>query len=561
MTAVEDIAWPEDPEAQREVLTRIASEMQSVRTDDGGQAATATMLSIARRIKAQRGMLNEVVVPPLRDHIATMDPAYAFRPHLEYLITRLEAAVARVEAGESVWIRISMPPRSGKTDLTTIKFPTWLLRKHPDWHFGLMSHTSPLAASWGREIRRAVLSHPEWGVQLAKDAGAVTSWETVDKGRMLSKGVGEAISGVGFKVLIGDDIIGDAADAASPTKRDGLWAKYATDMLGRREPPTLYIMIGTRFHEDDLLGRLSNREFEQKPERWEVIELPAIADISDVLGRMPGDPLFSPLLEETKDEAIERWAEVKAQVGSYAWSSLYQQRPSPADGDIFNGDWWRFWTTNPKNATEDGRVVYWNPYEQTVHGRWVDSWDLAFKGSDTSDFVVGQRWAAIGPNRYLVAQARGRWDFLQSLHRIEEWCEPESCGGTGRLVHERIIEDAANGPAVVSTLQDEVGGIIPIKPWGSKEARARACTPEIESRHVFLPFPGDPGHEWVPDLLSEFAAFPRGTHDDSVDATTQALNRLKVGHGSVVVPGRVNTDPVRRAIRNSTPSMGRRIIR
>lgn len=514
-----------DSEKAVELLARLRAEAANAATDEEAQAITTQVLALVRRIKRERGLTAAAQVPTLTEHVRAVDRAYVMRPHLAYLITRLEKAVADVEAGHSRWLRISMPPRMGKTDLTTIKFPTWLLRKHPDWHFGLMSHGRPLATSWGREIRRQITAHPEWEVQIAKDAGAVTDWETVNGGHVLSRSVGETIAGVGFKVLIADDVIGDAADAASPTKRDTLWQKWVTDMLGRREAPTLYIVIGTRYHEDDLIGRLMDPVYERHTDRWEVIEFPAIAEHDDVLGRAPGEPLISPLLDETPEEAVERWRETEEQVGSYAWTALYQQSPSPANGDIFNGDWWRFWTINPANATEDGRVVHIDA--TTLAGRWLDSWDLAFKGTDSSDFVVGQRWVERAPHKYLVGQARARMDFVQTLNVMRAWSEPDSVSGTGRHVYERLVEDAANGPAVIATLRDEISGLVPIPAWGPKPARARAVAPDVEGGNVFLPFPGDPGNEWVADLLAEIAAFPHGRHDDAVDALTQALNRLR----------------------------------
>lgn len=295
----------------------------------------------------------------------------------------------------------------------------------------------------------------------------------------------------------------------------------------------------TRWHEDDFVGRLVSREHEGNPLDWERIVLPAIAGPGDPIGREEGDPLFSPIVKETREQAIERWADVKRSVGTYTFSAMYQQSPAPAKGAIFDSTWWRYWTTDPSRVTDDGRVVYLDPDRDLDRARWVDSWDMAFKGTDASDYVVAQRWARSGGNRYLLAQQRGRWSFTETVERMKLWTGPESSANPwGDRVHERLVEDKANGTAVMDTLKDRVSGIKAVSPKDGKEARARAVTPEVESGSVYLPHPSDPGNEWVTDLLSELRNFPHDAHDDQVDTLTQALMNLREGRGMMTVPGR-----------------------
>lgn len=236
-------------------------------------------------------------------------------------------------------------------------------------------------------------------------------------------------------------------------------------------------------------------------------------------------------------------------------SSMYQQRPAPAKGAIFDSGWWRFWTMDPEKATDDGRVVYLDPSSLTG-GQWVDSWDANFGSSETSrgGWVVGQRWVKQGANRYLVAQLREKWSFTQTLWAMKQWAGmkpddwPEDTpydpwtytrSPYGNLVHERLVERKANGAALIDTLKEQIAGIKPITPTTSKENRARAVTPECESGNVFLPHPSDPGNEWVQDLLSELRNFPHDAHDDQVDALTQALSFLRgPGLGGVTNPAR-----------------------
>lgn len=469
-----------------------------------------------------------------------LDPAYAEPAHLQYLSERLRQAVEDVEKGISRKLVVSMPPRMGKSQLTSVYLPVWLLHKHPDWKIGLISHSPHLATSWGRQVRRIVEERgKELGLAVAKDAGAVSDWQTTRRGQVVARSApGQSITGLGFKVMLVDDPVKDYAAAHSVNDRNALWDWWKANAVTRLEPPSLVVVIATRWHEDDMIGRLRSKEHEGDPDDWEVISFPAIADGHDVLGREPGEPLMSPIVKESKEEALARWEETRVSVGSYSWAALYQQRPAPAKGAIFDRDWWRYWTTDPGKVTDDGRIRL---LDTSGPGQWLDSWDMAFKGTEKSDFVVGQRWVRQGANRFLIAQQRGRWTFTQSLERLREWArsDDQDASPYGHLVHQRLIEEAANGSAIIDTLRNEISGLKPIKANVGKEARARAVTPEIESGNVYLPLPSEPGFEWVAALLDELRNFPHDVHDDQVDALTQALSGLR-GHGraSITVPGR-----------------------
>lgn len=477
-----------------------------------------------------------------------LDGNYRTRDHLQYLSDRLSAAVAKVEQGESQFIAVSMPPRSGKSQLTSVYLPAWLLHKHPEWPIGLISHDPTLATNWGRDVRALVEERADvLGIKLRRDAGAVTDWKTTEDGGVLSRSVRQSITGRGFKVLIVDDAVKDYADAHSAANREWLWNWWKSNASTRQNGPWLVVFIGTRWHEDDVIGRLLSSDHEGDPDQWEQIVFPAIAEDADVLGRAPGEPLLSPLMEETPEEALARWATVKASVGIYAWDALYQQRPSPAKGSVFNSDWWRFWTIYPSKVSKgpdgkpDGKVVLLDPDADLRGARWLDSWDMAFKATSASDYVVAGRWAQVGALRYLMYQERERRTFTETLTRMKIWCDhSDPTTPWAHHVHERLVEDKANGTAVLDTLKEQVSGLIPINPTDSKEARARAVTPEVEAGNVLLPNPGDPGNEWVQELLSELRGFPNGAHDDQVDQLTQALSRMRTPtKSSVTVPGRV----------------------
>ena len=438
---------------------------------------------------------------------------------------------------------ISMPPRMGKSTLTSINLPIWLLRQHPDWKIGLISHSPQLATAWGRQVRRFVEEDGDkWGLRIAGDAGAVSEWQTTRGGGIVSRSApGQSITGLGFKVMLMDDVVKDFADAHSEAKREAIWDWWQANAVTRLEPPFLCIAIATRWHEDDFIGRLLNPAKNPDADKWENVIFPAIAEEDDPLGREPGDPLYSPLVEETREEALERWDSLKRSVGSYMWEALYQQHPTPADGSIFNLGWLRFWTTDPSKVKEGDGSVILLPRERLERGQWLDSWDLTFKGSSTSDYAVGQRWCRQGPDRFLIAQQRGQWSFTQTLEKMLRWCNAgdldDKASPGGSFVHQRLVEDAANGTAAIDVLRKKVAGIKPIKPRSSKEVRARAVTPEIESGNVYLPHPSDPGNGWVNELISEMRAFPSGRHDDQVDALSMGLLGLRdAGQASLFVP-------------------------
>lgn len=458
-----------------------------------------------------------------------LDPLFIARAHLEHLSERLRVAVERVEAGESVYLAVSMPPRAGKSTLVSRWLALWVLRKHPGWDIMLTSHSPTLATSWGRTLRRLAVKHPDLGINIAPDAGAASEWETTDGGTVLSRSLGGGVTGHGARVLVIDDPHKGLAEAHSEVARQKVWDWWQGEALPRLDRAGhLVVVVQTRWHENDLIGRLMSVEY-GNPDEWEVISFPAIAEEADVLGRTPGEPLLSPQVpDETPEQALTTWEKIKQAVGTYVWEALYQGHPSPSKGQIFDVGWFRYWTSNEANVTDDGRIVYLDPTGPPppgeMPGRWLDSWDMAFKATDDSDYVVAGRWLMRGANRYLITQHRERMRFTGTVAKMLEW---SSRDGTGLHVHERLVEDKANGTAVLDSLREKIPGLIPVNPTESKIARARAVTPEIEAGNVLLPYPGDPGNEWVADYLNEFRSFPTGAHDDQVDATTQALRRMR----------------------------------
>lgn len=427
------------------------------------------------------------------------------RQHSTYLVERLTHAARIVERGTPQRLIISLPPGSGKSTIGSVALPLHLLTQHPDWNVGLVSSEASLAAKWSRDTRRHALEH-EW-TRLDRESRAVSEWNTTQHGGLIARGVGGSITGRRLHALIMDDLVKNFSDAHSPTQREALEDAWRSVLRGRLHPQGLAVLIMTRWHTDDFAGWLG------KQDGWETIRIPAIAEEHDPLGRLPGEPLLSPQIDETPTEALARWAAVKRDVGSYVWASQYQQNPMSASGSVFHADWWARHTP----ATVPPATV----------GEWITSWDLTFgTGSDhTGDYVVGGVWQRYDGVVYLHDVVRGRWEFTEQIHRIKalaaKW--PQCTA--------HVIEKKANGAAAIDTLKRQLTGVVAQEPRGSKLARAQAVSPMVEARNVSIPEQAP----WLSDFLTELQAFPSGAHDDQVDMTSQALDRLRSGNTAELV--------------------------
>ena len=434
-----------------------------------------------------------------------IEPLTQTRPHLNYLDELLTANLAAQERGESTQTLVSLPPRTGKSTLCAVWYPLYALTRNPTLKIGLVSHTPDLATSWARTIRDHA-QNPRARIQVHKATRWTASeWRTSQGGGLWARSVGQALTGLGFDLLILDDVVKDHASAHSPANRRHLWDWWQANTRTRLEPPYTLLIVGTRWHTDDLIGRLTNPEYTppNNDQPWQVVNLPAIAPDSPQcpLGRAPGDPLYTPLGRQTREAQLLEWAKIRAAVGTRTWQALYQGTPTSEEGRVFHAHWWQRWRVLPQSRPQ----------------RDLTSWDMAFKPGAQSDWVVGQHWQTWAGDRYLVDQIRGRWTFSETVRHMRAFVEQ-----TGAREH--LVEDRANGTAIIDTLRREIPGIIPINPTQSKTARAQAVTPEIEAGNVFLPTQAG----WLPEFLLEVEQFPAGAHDDQVDALTQALSRLRL---------------------------------
>lgn len=418
----------------------------------------------------------------------------------------------RIADGEQLSVLIEMPPRHGKSMTVTESFPSYYLGRNPDKRVIAAAYSDGLATKFGRLNRNKFneFSHELFNVQLSESNAATKDWGVQDRrGGMIATGIGGSITGQGADLMIIDDPIKNMKEANSQTIRDNIWDEWEATLSTRLHDGASLIIIMTRWHEDDLIGRLLARS----PRKWVRLRLPAIAeDEDDLLEREIGEPLCPELGYN------EHWAEEKkSEVGSRTWASLYQQRPSPAGGNIFKREWIRLYVRTAEQKRE------WGLSDEVIilpthFDKMAQSWDCTFKDSETSDFVAGGVWGRKKAQYFLFDIDHRRMGFADTMKAIramsDKWPSARS----------KYIEDKANGSAIIEMLKDEISGIVPVNPDGGKEARANAVSPLFEAGNIYLPHPNM--CPWVEDLIEELVSFPNAAHDDLVDMTTQALNQL-----------------------------------
>lgn len=480
---------------------------------------TAVLREMQRRGLAIPGVTPAAsAVAPFPDWLVQTNRVAAWswdRPYQRHLYAHLDRLTRR----EIDRLVLSLPPRHMKSETVTIRYVAWRLIRDPGLRVVIGCYSADLAKRFSRAIRRLVR---ESGIPMNPEAQDVCQWETAAGGGLRAAGVGGGITGMGFDLLVVDDPVKSQAEADSAAYRDRVYEWFSVDLLTRCEPGAAMVLIMTRWHEDDLAGRLLATEAAAE---WAVINLPALAEANDPLGRDYGVALCPDRYDEAALLRIQRT------MGSQRFWALYQGRPTARGGDVLKRQWWRFWYPAGSPPPPPVRVLLDDGADYTcpqvacplTFTHQLQSWDSNF-GDDTSnqehgDFVVGQVWGQNESECFLLDQTRGRWGFAETLPKVL------SLSSAWPKAHLKLIEKSANGPAIISMLRKRVTGLV-AQGTGrmSKTGRAEAASALVEAGNVYLPHPAC--FPWVHELLDECSAFPRGAHDDQVDALAQALNRL-----------------------------------
>lgn len=390
---------------------------------------------------------------------------------------------------------ISTPPQHGKSVTITETLPSWYLSKNPTHRVIEISYSEDFAEKFGRRNRSKIETYGKdfFGVSLAKSPNTATEFElSNNKGGMLSRGITSGVTGNGANLLIIDDPIKTRQEADSETMRNSLWNEWNSSYKSRLAPHAKVIVIMTRWHEDDLAGRIIANE-----DNVTVVNIPCEAEENDPLGREVGDSLCPEIGKD--NEWLKSFKKGYAtQGGTSAWNALFQGRPTSAQGNILKREWWQYYDTLPEIVD------------------WVMSVDATFKDGDDNDFVAIQVWGKTGANIYLIDAVKKHLDMPSTVKEIQRLrAMYPQCTQT-------LIEDKANGSAIIQVLRTSMFGIIPVNPLGGKVSRVNAISGAIESGNVYLP----KNKPFTADFVEECASFPKGKHDDQVDSMSQALNRL-----------------------------------
>ena len=407
-------------------------------------------------------------------------------------------------------LMVFLPPRHGKSELVSRKLPAFIFGLNPDASIIATSYSADLAQRMNRDAQRIIDTEQYAKVFPDTTLSRRSNRSITLKGNYLRNsdifeivgrrgvyrcaGVGGGVTGMGGDYIIIDDPIKNREEANSLTYRDKLWDWYTSTLYTRREKDAAILITLTRWHEDDLAGRLWElAQKEPGADQWEMLSLPAIYEPDN---RHPADPRQDNMVLWPDKYTYADLMRTKATVGVYEWSALYQQKPQPAGGTIFRREWMN------KTYTE-----------LPARGQLIQSWDLPFKASDASAKCAGIIMLRVGAEIYLVDVVNDKMTFTDSITAIK------SLTAKHPKATAKVVEDKANGPAIISYLQKDIPGMIAFNPRGSKEDRALSVSPYFEAGNVYFPEYAP----WKGDLIDDLLRFPTGVYKDTVDATVQGI--------------------------------------
>jgi len=428
--------------------------------------------------------------------ISILEPevTYMHNWHVDVISKHLTAVVY----GDLTNLDINVPPRTIKSLLVNVILPCWVWTRLPWFRIISCSHSSDLSIGFNI-LRRRLIESPQyqyyWPIKFLIDLDTKKKFGNTDGGFMYATSVGGSVTGEGGHLLITDDVL-NAQDAHSETKREFANNWYSSTFYNRlqdKKSPKR-INIAQRLHENDLSGHIA------KKYKFETLVIPMQKEEGQVetsLGWVDPRSLGEFIHPERYGQE-EKDDEYKG-LGEYGWAGQMQQAPVPAGGGIIKKAWIRV--------------------EETSHlqiNSKLISVDATFKDAKTSDYVVMQAWGRSGSNLVCFDMIRGKWSFQKTMKFLIEF---EKKHNTKKI----LIEDKANGPALISVLKEELMGIKPINPKDSKEARVHAVANLFECGNVII----DKNIKDIDDFIKELTFFPNATHDDIVDTCSQALLELK----------------------------------
>lgn len=463
------------------------------------------MAIMLKKIASEALRARKFASESLHHYILYTTQGYKVSSFSETVCAALDKFIRDVAEGKRPILILQAPPQHGKSEIVSRKLPAFLLGSQPSLRIGCASYSDELANAMAQDVRRNLASpehkrlFPVTHEKRKYDVNRLGEFTAPGGiGSYLGVGVGAGLTGRPVDIGIIDDPVKNEKEALSEITKEGHWNWYQSVFTTRLSENSGQIIMATQWAEDDLPARIA-AHFAGDP-RLTHLRFPAINDPHEVgfNAALPPGALVPQL------HSLQNLLEIKGLLSDYWWSALYQQSAKALGGNVFKEIGIQYYL--PKDLPEKWDTV-------------IDSWDCTFKDTDGTDFVVGGKWGKRGANSYLLQLRRARMSFTRTAEEIKELSltDPLPRGGV-------LIEDKANGPAVIDFLKKDVPRLVAIEPDGSKLARAHAVTSVWEARNVFLPDPSTA--PWVKAYISEMTGFPAAANDDQVDMTTQALRKL-----------------------------------
>lgn len=437
---------------------------------------------------------------------------WKFAAHLKMIERKIFEALS----GKCRYLIINMPPRHGKSEFLSKYFPLWFLLNFPNKRVILASYQQSLSETWSRRIREMIMLYGTlFGVRLNPANRKLSGFSFLEQsGGLLATGVGGALTGQGADLLIIDDPVKNDAEANSSVERENIWDWFNATALTRLEPGGICILIMTRWHEDDLAGRLIAQSSSLNGNHWELLSLPALAEENDALGREVGEPLWK---ERFNSNALRK---IRESIGSYWFSSLYQQCPVPAGNSIFKREYFRYFE---EYASYYNLVI--NP---TVSKKALKSdisvfavSDLALSLKETADFTVVLIFAKLKSGEILILDIiRERFESTEHLKlfsSINAKYKPIMIGIESVQFQQSIIQQAVKSGLPIKSL----------KPDKDKISRALPIAAMLENGLIFF----KRNAEYLDEFEKELLQFPKSKHDDQVDAFAYIIQMLNTQSG------------------------------
>lgn len=454
-----------------------------------------TLREAIMREKAERN-LSEFIKQAW--HVIEPGTPYVENWHIDLISEYLQV----VDNSEILRLIINIPPRHMKSIQTTVCYPAWSWIKKPGKRFIKVSYSDSLSRKHNvlcRDIIRSPWYQKNWGdrFKIKDDVDRQDEFKNNHHGMMYSTSVGGRLTGEGGDVIIVDDPQNPLM-ANSATEREASIAFFKNTLQTRLNDPKkgAIIIIMQRLHENDLTGYVLEESL-----GYHHLCLPAEAPKRTIVHfpisgreiiREEGDLLNPSRFDKDALEGL------KKSMGSAQYAGQFQQTPAPAEGLIFKREWL-------------GNFFKAAPHQSML----IQSWDMPFTKSEGSAKCAGIVMGRNGSNIYIHDLVNDKMTFTESAAAVR------TLTGKWPKARAKVIENKANGPAIVDYLKKEIPGMVEFNPKGSKEERAISVTPYFEAGNIWFPDPET--HPWVHDLINDLLIFPKGTYKDTVDALVQGI--------------------------------------